>query len=61
MSEEDFLSKLRSHDWYYNYSDDHRAYCKGRDSYAEISKLANSDPRLMSLLKDYQEKRFASA
>ena len=30
---ENLLSK---HDWYYMYSDDHRAYTKGREEYDEI-------------------------
>lgn len=30
---------LRSHDWYYDYSDDHRYYTKGRDEWAAISRM----------------------
>jgi len=35
----DFLTLktlLEKHDWYYMYSDDHRAYTKGREEYDEI-------------------------
>jgi len=28
---------LASHDWYYNYSDDHSQYCRGRDQRAAIN------------------------
>ena len=27
---------LASHDWYYNYSDDHSVYCRGRDHASSI-------------------------
>lgn len=32
-----FARMLRKHDWYYNYSDDHRAWTKGRDSWKKIT------------------------
>jgi len=28
---------MASHDWYYNYSDDHSAWCRGRDQRAAIN------------------------
>lgn len=31
-----FARMLRTHDWYYDYSDDHRAWCKGRDNWNRI-------------------------
>ena len=31
-----YEAMLRKHDWYYDYSDDHRAYRKGDDEYQQI-------------------------
>jgi len=36
---EDYISKLKSHDWFYAYSDDHRYYTKGSEEWKEISRL----------------------
>lgn len=43
MIEEDIKqlkSMIISHDWYYHYSDDHRYYVKGRDSWRDICSFA---------------------
>lgn len=32
-------SKCRAHDWFYNYSDDHRAWSAGYDSKREINAI----------------------
>ena len=31
-----FARMLRKHDWFYDYSDDHRVWCKGRDNWSNI-------------------------
>ena len=31
-----YENKLRSHDWFYDYSDDHRVWQQGRDAYQEL-------------------------
>lgn len=36
---EDYIQKLKNHDWYYNYSDDGREYRKGRNEAEEIARL----------------------
>jgi len=36
---QDYISKLKSHDWFYAYSDDHRYYTKGSEEWKEISRL----------------------
>jgi len=36
---QDYISKLKSHDWFYAYSDDHRYYTKGSKEWKEISRL----------------------
>ena len=32
MERAEFGSKLKNHDWYYGYSDDHRVWTRGRDA-----------------------------
>jgi|LakMenE18May11ns_1017448.scaffolds.fasta_scaffold5840688_1 hypothetical protein len=32
---------LKAHDWYYDYSDDHRAWRKGSDEFDALRKLRN--------------------
>ncbi len=36
-----YISMLKSHDWSYNYSDDHRVWSKGRDQAGEIKRLGD--------------------
>jgi hypothetical protein len=39
MTLEEFEQLLKAHDWTYNYSDDHRAWTKGRE---QANKIANA-------------------
>lgn len=52
---EALIDKLIHHDWYYEYSDDHRVWKQGRDEVEEIAKImqkANlSEEELTSLRK----------
>ena len=32
----EFANKLKTHDWYYGYSDDHRVWTRGRDAAARL-------------------------
>ena len=36
---DDYIAKLKAHDWYYDMSDDHRAWKAGNDSYKAIMNL----------------------
>jgi len=45
MIKEDFVKLVNSHDLTYGYSDDHRAYRNGRDSYTEICSAAKLFPK----------------
>ena len=40
----ELIALLRSHDWYYDRSDDHRAYNSGRESYEKIRDLVRQVP-----------------
>lgn len=33
---ENYIDKLKYHDWYYEYSDDHRCWVKGMDERREL-------------------------
>lgn len=48
-----FYDTLRYHDWYYEYSDDHRVWSKGRDDYAKIQQIAKESPEHKALFEDY--------
>lgn len=37
-----FQEMLNSHDWYYAFSDDHRVYNRGRDSYCKMMDTAKA-------------------
>lgn len=30
-TEQEYRAALQAHDWYYDYSDDHKVWCAGRD------------------------------
>ncbi len=36
MTLEQYIAALKAHDWYYEYSDDHRIWTEGRDHKAKI-------------------------
>lgn len=42
---EAYRKALRSHDWAFDYADDYRAWCRGRDSLARLQAMARTlDP-----------------
>ena len=41
----EYVGLLSSHDWFYQYSDDHKAFCAGRDAMTQLRSLqAQLDP-----------------
>ena len=38
---DDYIARLKAHDWTYDYSDDHRVWSKGRDQAGEIRRLGD--------------------
>lgn len=52
MSENEYRLLLEAHDWYYEFSDGHRAYKQGRAMQAKLRQLALSDKRLMQMYED---------
>lgn len=39
LLKEQYIRELKLHDWYYNYSDDHRVWVKGKDQRVTIDNL----------------------
>jgi len=53
MNKQKFAVMLKNHDWYYQYSDDYKVFCSGRDQLAKIQSIADSDPELKKVYDDY--------
>jgi hypothetical protein len=49
----EYYKSLESHDWYYNYSDDHRAWSKGSQESTRLQSIAQENPTLLRMYKDY--------
>ena len=54
---EEFSKRLEQHDWYFSYSDDHRAWKKGHDESTAINRLAAKDPTLKEVLHQFLRHR----
>lgn len=39
-----YVQKLSAHDWYFDYSDDHRVWSRGNEKSKELQSKAKSDP-----------------
>lgn len=48
-----YFSQLEKHDWYYNYSDDHRVWTNGSAQAKRLQAIAQENPILIRMLKDY--------
>ena len=54
-----YWEMLDAHDWYYGYSDDHRAWQKGQKNSKIISTLANQSKEHKELFKAFNEYMFS--
>lgn len=50
---EEYIALCRSHDWGYNYSDDHRAWTRGKAERAELNRLARGNPGLSRIYMEF--------
>ena len=50
-----FISMLKAHDWFHDFSDDIRVWRRGQDSWQEIQRMANLVPDANSLIKQYRK------
>lgn len=44
MSFNEYETRLKNHDWYFEYSDDHRVWRKGKDTYTALQFIARKHP-----------------
>jgi len=52
----EYVEMLKKHDWYYNYSDDHSAYMRGRKARMKILELANEVDQNREIYNQYKPK-----
>lgn len=55
MTEERFKEMLRCHDYYYEMSDDHRVWQKGRSERARIMSALKANPSFEPIWREYVE------
>lgn len=53
MTVEEYFKELRSHDWFYEYSDDHSVWRKGLDNRSKLYSLAKENDVFALMLNDY--------
>lgn len=53
MDESDFYDLLAAHDWYYQYSDDHKYWVIGRNRMAAIKNVLKSNPELQGMYNEF--------
>ena len=58
MNREDYIKLLYSHDWTYQYSDDHRYYKKGRAEEKRLKDLAQVNEEFEKLYKEKRKEVF---
>ena len=58
MSPSEFFKLLEKHDWYYQYSDDHRAWEKGNSESKRIRAIAQEIPVFLDMYRDYSKFMF---
>ena len=50
---EQYYKDLEKHDWYYNYSDDHRAWTKGLNESKRLQAICQEDDTLSKMYTDF--------
>lgn len=53
MTLSEFYTKLGYHDWFYQYSDDHRVWRNGQDNYDRLVEISKESPEHRQLFEDY--------
>lgn len=56
---EDYQRLLENHDWYYGYSDDHKAWRKGQAESDQLRQLAKSNPEFAQMYREYSQEKFS--
>lgn len=55
MTNEEFFRMLESHDWFYEYSDDHGVWTKGKENKKRIQATAQENPLFSRMYSEYVE------
>ena len=53
LTTEEFFDKLRSHDWYYYYSDDYEVYKRGHSERGELEMMCRESELFATMFSDY--------
>ena len=55
MSLVEYFKELQGHDWYYEYSDDHSVWTKGRNKRHQLQALAQESEVMLRMYNDYAD------
>lgn len=55
----DYYEQLRSHDWYYQYSDDGWVYNRGTESETRVRNLAKQSPEHQKMYDEFRAHKFS--
>ena len=58
MDASEFFSLLEKHDWFYQYSDDHRAWKKGSTESKRLQAIIQEDPLFTRMYLAYSDYMF---
>ena len=56
MTETQYREALQNHDWYYDYSDDYTAWCRGRDELSALQAARRTLDPDYSIWNEYAPK-----
>ena len=55
MDISEYFDLLASHDWYYQYSDDHSVWCRGRDASERLRYISKTSDKHLALLNAWYD------
>lgn len=61
LSLTDYWNMLSGHDWYYEFSDDHRVWSAGNAAHNRLLDLARQDPERQKLFDAFNNHYFSGA
>jgi hypothetical protein len=51
----EYFKELQSHDWYYEYSDDHSVWTRGKNNSRRLQSAAQENEVMLRMYKDYAD------
>lgn len=58
MNKQEYYKLLKWHDWFYNMTDDHRAYLVGQSEADKLRAISKGNPELTAMYHEYQDAIF---